>query len=226
MHIDFERLKRERKLDPFSCAPIDIAESVGLAGEVLRDSARAEPEVLAATGAGACRVSVRNASPRMLQLLAVLDWMPLDPTSDEIWFVDEPVAFASNDNYLVSTFVGQFYAENMNLLFAPDNGMFDGGGYRFGLGADATREQMRDLQKLMIERAYVTCAMRGRHVPVTTLVDAGAKVIQRQNQARVRCDLPMLASPGRGSITRWKHEFDLKHGDRPGLHRRWRNHLR
>lgn len=226
MYIDFDKLKRERKLDPFSCPPIDIAESVGFTGEVMRDNARTEPEVLAAKGAAACRVTVRDASPRLLQLLAILGWMPLDPTSDDVWFVDEPIEFASSDNYLVSTFVGQYYAEGMNLLFAPDDGMFDGGGYRFGLGADATRVQMRDLQKLMIERAYVTCAMRGRHVPVTILADAGAKAIQRQNLARVRCGLPTLANPGRGSVSRWKHEFDLKHGDRPGLHRRWRNHLR
>lgn len=213
-------------LDPFTCPPADVEGSVRITGEVMRDSSGINPEVLAATGAAACRVTVRDASPRLLQLLAVLDWMPLDPMSDERWYADEPIGFPTSDNYLVTAFAGQLHAESMDLLFAPDDGMFNGGAYRFGLGGDATREQMRDLQKLMVERAYVTCGIGAPNVPVTILAKLVAKVIQRQSQARIRCGLSPLAIPGRDSIARWKGEFDLKHSDRPGLHGRWRDHLR
>lgn len=221
MYIDFEKLKRERKLDPFTCAPADIEESVALTGEVMRDDARTNPEVVKATGTAVCRVRVKAPSARLRQLLAVLGWMPLDPGDDDVWYLDEPVDLAACDNYLVSSFVAQYYAEGMNLLFAPDDGMFDGVACRYGVGPGATPHQLREEQKLMVERAYVTCAIRAPRVPATVLHKFAAAAIERVNTARVRCGLMPLSLPGRTVVGRWRSEFYLKHFDRPGVGRAW-----
>ena len=84
MEIDFELLKRKRTIDPFAFPPIELEQTVAFTAEVMRDNSRGNPEVTEEVGVGACRVKVAAPTPRLRQRLAVLGWMPFDPSSDNV----------------------------------------------------------------------------------------------------------------------------------------------
>lgn len=222
MDIDFELLKRKRTMDPFALAPVDIEATVAFTAEVMRDNALANPEVLGIPGVGVSRVVAVSPTPRLRQRLAVLGWVPRDPATDDIWFVDEPIAFPVEANRTVVDFAARYYAESMNLLFAPDDGMFDGGAFDIEAGPGWSAADIRSHVKFMAERQFVAKAIVVGRVPVSWLVHGLQRDIDRANAARTRAGLPLLSCPAATTVGRWLREFRASHFSRPGLGSQWR----
>ncbi len=151
-YIDFEKLKRVRAINPFAFPPIDIRESVGFVAELMRNRTRGNAGAMAAVGGGLSRVEVERPSPRLRQLLAILDWLPVGSATDDRWYLEDPVELAPDDNHLVAAFVAQSYADDMNLLFGPDDGLFRGSAFKPFPPADATRSGMAAHQRLIAKR--------------------------------------------------------------------------
>lgn len=204
--------------------PIEIERSVAIVGEVMRDTARCDPAVVAATGVGVCRVLVARPTPRLRQLLALIGWMPTDPARDDAWYLDEPVELEVGDNHLIASFVAQDIAESMNVLFAPDEGVFEGGAFHCLPGKDAPREEMVEHLRLMAERTYVACGVSAPRVPAKVLHGATLRAIDRENAARARTRLPPLVAPSQATISRWLREFEARHHGRAGIGRQWKPH--
>ena len=224
MEIDFDLLKRTRTIDPFAVAPIDIQETVAFTPEVMRDDSRSNPEVAGEVGVGVCRVMVASPTPRLRQRLAILGWMPVDPASDATWYIDEPIELRPGDNHLIASFVAQYYAEGMNLLFAPDDGMFSGGAFVVSPGADASREDVRSHLWLLAERAFVEMSMVVPRVRGDWFASAVGRAVARDNSARQRAGLVPIAVPSRSTLGRWLGEIRSRHWDRAGIGCEWRDH--
>lgn len=226
MKIDFERLKAERSIDPFSLPPIDIRESLALTAEVIRDSSLRNPEVLANMEFGISRVFVKAPTPRLRQRLAILGWVPFDPASDDVWFLDEPISFPSHANRFVVDFAARYYAEGMNLLFAPDDGMFDGGSAPFSPEAGALATERRAHVRLMAERCYVALSYAVRGCRPTLTHHALTNDIRSANAARARAELEPFVIPSFSTVRLWEQEFNRVHAKRPGLGSEWTSHER
>lgn len=224
MHIDFERLKARRDMDPFACPPIEISEALALTAGVLRDSSLANPEIMAAEGTALSRVVATDVTPRMRQLLAILAWTPLDPASDDRWILDEPVGLPAHVNASVAELTARHYAEGMSLLFSPDDGMFEGSGWRFGEDGDRSAKALLARVKTMAERRWVAVSLAMRFCPATVLLHWIGRDVERIDPARLRCDLAALSCPSMTTVQRWCREFGETHARRPGLASEWRNH--
>ncbi len=55
MKIDFEMMRRERAIDPFAFAPVDIEDMFALTAGLMLDAARTNPEVAKGVGTAVCR---------------------------------------------------------------------------------------------------------------------------------------------------------------------------
>ena len=223
-YIDFDKLKRERTEDIFAFSPIDIRESVQLMAEIVRDKTRQHAEASKAVGEGISRVEVAYPSPRLRQRLAILGWLPVDPATDDAWYLDEPVELSPSDNHVVAAFVAQSYADDMNLLFAPDDGLFSGAAVVPFPGNDVSRAAVGAYQRSMVERAYVASAVICPSVPPTILAFGAATAIERANQGRRRLGLAAITVPSRSTVGRWQPEIKSRHATRPGIGAEWRSY--
>lgn len=225
MKVDFERLKARRDIDPFEMPPIDIRESVAFTAEVTRDHALDSQKVMASsreTGLG--RIVATSPTPRLRQLLATLGWSPLDPSSDDHWCLDEPVSFPLGANGLVVDIVTSHYAEGMNLLFAPDDGMFEGRSLPLEPPVGATATETRWFVKRLAERRYISNCVVVRTCPPSVLHYAVEKDIQLLDAARIRGRLAPIKCPSASTVGRWAAEFNVVHADRAGIGREFVNH--
>ena len=120
--------------------------------------------------------------------------------------------------------MAQYYAEGMNLLFAPDDGMFSGGAFVVSPGTGASREDLRSHLWLLAERAFVGMSMVVRRVPGDWFASAVGRAVARDNAARQRAGFGPIAMPSRSTLGRWLAEIRSRHWDRAGIGSEWRNH--
>lgn len=226
MHIDVDMLKKVRDIGPFALSPADFEATMVFTAEVFRDNARANPEVVREPGAGVCRVKVTSPTPRLRERLAILGWLPWNPQTDDVWYLDEPVELRAGDSHQVTSLVAQFYAENMNLVFAPDDGMFSGDAPHVEPGANASRDDLRLHLRLLADRAYVALAMIVPRVPATWFCAGVGRALARENAARPRAGLSTMQLPSHSTLGRWHREIRERYRDREGTGRQWRSYGR
>lgn len=166
---------------------------------------------------GLDRIVVTSPTPRLRQLLAILGWSPLDPSSDDHWCLDEPVSFPLGANGLVVDIVTSHYAEGMNLLFTPADGMFEGRSVPLEPPLGATATETRWLVKRLAERRYISNCVAARTCPPSVLHYAVEKNIQLLNAARNRGALVPLGRPSASTVGRWAAEFNVVHAGRAGI---------
>lgn len=148
----------------------------------------------------------------------------MNPGTDEFWILNEPVGLPSHANALVADFTAKYYAEGMTLLFSPDDGLFEGGGWRIADQGDTSVSGLRAKVKLIAERRWVAACTVSPFCPATILHRWVGKDVERINPARLRCGLPVLTTPSVTTIQRWGREFGETHANRDGIAERWRNY--
>lgn len=224
MHIDLKRLGAERDIDSFARAPIELMESLELNAGALRDSSLADPEITKQVGAALSRVTASSITPRMRQLLAIMNWVPMDPGTDNLWILDETVSLPPHANALVADATAKSYAEGMTVLFGPDDGSFAGGGWLIEDDGDSSVAGLRAKVRLIAERRWVAASIIARHCPATHLDHWIRKDVERINAGRFRCGLPLLTVPSIKTIQRWGRDFAAVHAHRAGIGKQWRNY--
>jgi hypothetical protein len=213
MIIDIERLKADRDADVFAVPPVEIRETLAFAAGIMRDGCLANPEISdQPVASGVCRIIVETPTPRLRRLLAILDWLPLNASSEGYWCVDEPVPFPCDANGLAVDLTARHYAEAMNLLFAPGDGLFTGGVMPIE-GGSGIPEQTGSYLKDLAERIHVADGIATRVRPPSILHRRLGQHLERLNLARTRGGFPPLPCPSFPEVQGWSRTFFMGHAD-------------